>query len=73
MRKIGTIVRFNSKEGGGSYCIIAHANCSECKAEIEVREQIEPSKTHRSKGRYYLQSQWCPECGHWEGKNLIII
>lgn len=68
IKPVGYVYRFNSNQGGGSYCVVGHVNCSQCGNEIELREQLEPTKAQRKKGRYYAQSQWCGACGHWEGQ-----
>lgn len=73
LHSVGVVVSKNSKAGGGSYVVIGHINCPRCETIIEEREQLEPTKEHRKKGKYYEQSLWCYKCGLWEGKNLKII
>ncbi len=51
-KKIGAEVIKNSKQGGGSYIVVGHINCSRrsCQKLIELREQQEPSKAQIKNG-----------------------
>lgn len=66
LEKVGYVYHFNSKQGGGSYAVVGHVNCSRCKTIIEEREQLEPTKAQRKTGRYYIQYRWCWKCGLYE-------
>lgn len=65
MNKIGTVIRKNSKEGGGEYVVIGHINCAResCGILIDLRETIVPTRSQRKNGRYYVEYAWCPKCG----------
>ena len=60
---VGYEVKFNSKNGGGSYVVVGHVNCSRCNSVIEDREWTSPSRKHRNKGRYFSRYTWCWSCG----------
>lgn len=63
LAEVGYEYHFSSKQGGGSYVVTGHVNCERCNELVEDREQLEPSKKHRQKGRYYYHYYWCDNCG----------
>lgn len=68
--KVGTIIRKNSKQGGGAYTVIGLIKCERgsCGKIIPLREVIEPTKAQKKKGRYYQQYAWCPHCGLYQAE-----
>ena len=60
---VGSEVRKNSKQGGGRYIVVGHINCERCRAVLELREVLEPTKAQRKAGQYNAQYYWCHSCG----------
>jgi hypothetical protein len=69
LHNIGQIVHKNARQGGGTYVVIGHINCSRCNTVVEEREQIEPTKKQRQRGQFNVHGVWCHECGLYEGRN----
>ena len=65
MENIGKIIVRSSKQGGGSYTIVAHINCprKSCQKITELREVQTPSKDQRKKGYYNHTYSLCKHCG----------